>query len=84
MKCYKPAYSVQVTSYTYERCEHSGLSVKMLSVIGVPRSLPLIGLIKVTVAIKRLSQNFNIADVRSGQFCDLFIISPWEAIGRRH
>ena len=30
------------------------------------------------MSIKFISQNFDIGDLRSGQFCDLSIISEWE------
>ena len=32
----------------------------------------------VMVSIKCISRNFDIGDLRSGQFCDLSIISQWE------
>ena len=37
-------------------------------------------LISVTVSIKCISGNFDIDNIRSGQFCDLSIISQWEKI----
>ena len=40
-------------------------------------------LLQARVSIKCLSQNFDIGDLRSGQFCDLSIISQWEKNGRR-
>ena len=33
--------------------------------------------------MKCISQNFDIGDLRSGQFCDLFIASQWEKIEKR-
>ena len=33
--------------------------------------------------MKRISRNFDIGDLRSGQFCDLSIISQWEQNERR-
>ena len=33
--------------------------------------------------MKRISRNFDIGDLRSGQFCDLSIISQWEKNERR-
>ena len=35
-------------------------------------------LVRVTVCTKRISRNFDICDLRSGQFYDLPIISQWE------
>ena len=35
-------------------------------------------LIAATVSIKRSSRNIEIGDLRSGQFCDVSIISQWE------
>ena len=40
-------------------------------------------LIWVTVCIKCISRIFDICDLRSGQFCDLSIISQWEKIEMR-
>ena len=40
-------------------------------------------LISLTVSIKCLSGSFDVGDPRSGQFCDLSIISKWEKIERR-
>ena len=40
-------------------------------------------LLQTRVSIKCISQNFNIGDLRSGQFCDLSIISQWEKNERR-
>ena len=40
-------------------------------------------LLQTTVSIKCISQNFDIGDLRSGQFCDLSIISQWEKNERR-
>ena len=39
--------------------------------------------IQVQVPIKCISQHFDIGDLRSGQFCDLAIISQWEKIEKR-
>ena len=41
------------------------------------------GLIEVTESIKCISQNFDIGFLRSGQFCDLSIISQWDKIENR-
>ena len=40
-------------------------------------------LLQVWVSIRCISQNFDIGDLRSGQFCDLSIISQWEKNERR-
>ena len=40
-------------------------------------------LISLPVSMKRTSRNFDIGDLRSGQFCDLSIISQWEKNERR-
>ena len=40
-------------------------------------------LLQTTVSIKCISQNFDIGDLRSGQFWDLSIISQWEKNERR-
>ena len=37
-------------------------------------------LVSVTVSIKYASRNFDIGDPRSGQICDLLILSQWEKI----
>ena len=41
-------------------------------------------LIWVAVSLKRLSPDFDIGDLRSGQFCDLSVFSQWEKIERRY
>ena len=40
-------------------------------------------LISVPVSMKDISRNFYIGDLRSGQFCDLSIVSQWEKNERR-
>ena len=40
-------------------------------------------LISVPVSMKRISRNFDTRDLRSGQFCNLSIISQWEKNERR-
>ena len=43
-----------------------------------PITLKLSALMSVPVSMKRISRNFDIGDLESGQFCDLSSISQWE------
>ena len=72
----------QVTRSCQGTSLHKSLNARQ-SYIDLTITLKLSAIDTIKMSTKCISQNFDIGDLRSGQFCDLFILSQWEKIEKR-